>query len=67
MIDKDWTKLTSKDVDVQAFIKAIDGMKAGGSMTCPFCGGTVRMTVNTDGKNEYSCDTCDMRIETEAN
>lgn len=66
MLDKDWTKLTSKEVDVQAFLKAIEGMKAGGTMICPFCGGTVRMTVNANGKNEYACATCDMRIETEA-
>lgn len=67
MLDENWTKLTSKDIDVQAFLKSIEGMKVGGTMTCPFCGGTVRMTVNADGRNEYACDTCDMRITTESN
>lgn len=66
MIEDDWTKLTSKDVDIPAFLKSIEKMKAGGTMTCPFCGGKVRMTVNQDGKNEYACDSCDMKIVTEA-
>lgn len=65
-MNEDWTKLTSRDVDVPEFLHNIEKMKAGGTMKCPFCGGTVRMTVNADGKNEYACDSCDMRISTES-
>lgn len=66
ILDENWTKLTSKDVDIPAFLKTIENMKAGGTAICPFCGGTVRMTVNRDGRNEYACDSCDMKITTQA-
>lgn len=39
-MNEDWTKLTSGDVDIPEFIHNIEGMKAGGTMQCPFCGGT---------------------------
>lgn len=67
-IDKneDWTKLTSRDVDIPEFLHNIEKMKAGGTMQCPFCGGTVMMTVDENGRNEYACDSCDMRINTES-
>lgn len=67
MPDENWTKIMSKDVDIPAFLRNIDHVKAGWTMACPFCGGTVRMVANADGKNEYACDSCDMRIETDAN
>lgn len=66
MLDENWTKLTSKDVDIPAFLRSIDHMKSGGTMSCPFCGGTVRMVVNQNGRNKYACDSCDMKIETKA-
>lgn len=66
MLDENWTKLTSKDVDIPAFLLRIEQMKSGGTSVCPFCGGTVSMVLNKDGKNIYACDSCDMRIETEA-
>lgn len=65
MLDENWTELTSKDVDTQAFLRRIETMKSGGTTSCPFCGGTVRMIVNEKGKNVYACDSCDMRIETD--
>lgn len=66
MLDENWTKLTSRDVNIPAFLKRIEEMRAGGTTACPFCGGNVRMTVNKDGRNEYACDSCDMKIVTEA-
>lgn len=66
MLDENWTELKCEDVDIPAFLKRIETMKSGGSMSCPFCGGIVRMTVSQDGRNVYACDSCDMRISTEA-
>lgn len=62
----DWTKLTSKDIDTQAFIRKMEAMKQGETMECPFCHGTVRMTVSNEGTTVFSCDTCDMSIRLES-
>lgn len=61
----DWTKLTSKDIDVQAFIKKMEKMKSGSETVCPFCGGIVTMVYHDLEKTTYACDSCDMRIDTE--
>lgn len=61
-MDEDWTK--RKDVDIQAFIRNLEKMKAGGQMVCPFCGGTVTASIRDEGEVLYSCDSCDMRIDT---
>ena len=62
----DWTKLTSRDIDTQAFIRKMEAMKQGETMECPFCHGTVRMTVSNEGMTVFSCDTCDMNIRLES-
>lgn len=67
MLDENWTELKCEDADIPAFLREIENMKEGGSMSCQFCGGTVRMTLDEYGRNVYACNSCDMRISTEAN
>ena len=66
--DGDWTRqCNSRTVDIPAFIRRMDRMKRGESSQCPFCGGTVKMTVNEKGRTVFACDCCDMNIELESN
>lgn len=40
MLDENWTKLTSRDEDIPAFLTDIERVKKGETMECTFCGGT---------------------------
>ncbi len=68
--DENWTKTcTSQNVDIPKFTAMMEAVKEGKdiSWVCPFCGGKVGRISQENGKTTIGCDSCDMRIELEAN
>ena len=59
-LGSDWVEQCNQKRDAQGFIKLMDRLRAGETTVCPFCGGVVSMTASEDGKDIFSCDSCDM-------
>lgn len=59
-LGSDWVEQCNQKRDAQGFIKLMDRLRAGETAVCPFCGGVVSMTASEDGKDIFSCNSCDM-------
>lgn len=69
-LKEDWTKnCNSKTVDIPAFIKKMQDLKAGKEIEwkCPFCNADVELLENEEGHTIIGCTECDMRIDLESN
>lgn len=68
--DNDWPRRANKKtVDIPAFIKKMQAVKAGQDVewNCPFCGGKVILYENLPGHTTIGCADCDMRINLDSN
>lgn len=65
VLGADWVQACSQSMDVPGFLKQMDRLRSGETTICPFCGGVVFMTASENGKDTFSCDSCDMYFSTE--